>query len=132
MDIMRIDPEFVGRLAAAVFFGILFLQSGLDKASDWKGNLEWLKGHFSKTLFHKQVPVLLATITLIEILAGVLSTAGAIVMLVNGRGSIAVIGITLSAIALLMLFLGQRLAKDYAGAASLAIYFGVALLSLLA
>ena len=32
-----------------LFILITFLQSGIDKASDWKGNTGWLKEHFSGT-----------------------------------------------------------------------------------
>ena len=45
-------------LLGALMLGILFIQSGLDKVFDWKGNLEWLNGHFSKTFLGGFVPVL--------------------------------------------------------------------------
>jgi hypothetical protein len=31
------------------FLAILFLQSGIDKVVDRRGNLEWLNGHFAKS-----------------------------------------------------------------------------------
>ena len=40
---------------------------------------------------------------------------------------IALLGVELSAITLLFLLIGQRLAKDYAGAMSLAVYFIITL-----
>ena len=47
------DLDDVAKNLPALFAGllvaILFIQSGLDKVFDWKGNLEWLTGHFSKT-----------------------------------------------------------------------------------
>ena len=52
-------------LFAALFTAILFIQSGLDKVLDWKGNLEWLTGHFSKSILAGMVPIMLATITLL-------------------------------------------------------------------
>jgi hypothetical protein len=54
-------------LFAALFTAILFIQSGLNKVFDWKGNLEWLTGHFSKTFVAGMVPMMLATITVLEI-----------------------------------------------------------------
>ena len=52
----------------------------------------------------------------------------------NGEKEIALLGVELSAITLLFLLIGQRLAKDYAGAMTIAVYFattifGVYLLS---
>jgi hypothetical protein len=40
-------------------------------------------------------------------------------------------GVALAGVALLCLLLGQRLAKDYAGAAVVAAYFAVALIGIL-
>lgn len=37
----------VAKILIPLFLAILFLQSGLDKIIDWKGNLTWLKGHLS-------------------------------------------------------------------------------------
>ncbi len=42
-------------LFSALLVSILFIQSGLDKVFDWKGNLEWLTGHFSKTFLRGMV-----------------------------------------------------------------------------
>ena len=55
------------------FFAILFLQSGIDKVTDRKGNLEWLTGHFSKSPIADHVPLLLSVLTGMELLAGALN-----------------------------------------------------------
>jgi hypothetical protein len=47
-------------------------------------------------------------------------------MLLSGDRTLALFGVALSVLALLMLFFGQRMAKDYAGAAGLVPYFVVA------
>ena len=124
------DPLVLGQLAVAIFFSILFLQSGLDKVSDWKGNMEWLKGHFGKTFLKGSVPLMTATITAVELVTGLLAAVGAVVLIVNGCAAYIQYSLYLAALAFLMLFFGQRIAKDYAGAASLAIYFGVVMLGL--
>ena len=53
-----------------IFLIITFLQSGIDKIIDWKGNLGWLKGHFAKTPLKIMVPLLLGTVLLTEVVAG--------------------------------------------------------------
>ena len=40
------------QLFVSLFLAILFLQSGFDKIVDRQGNLEWLKGHFAKSVGH--------------------------------------------------------------------------------
>lgn len=112
------------------FWAILFLQSGLDKCKDWKGNLDWLTGHFSKSVFAGKVGLLLTLLTITECLAGLFSLVGAVTILLNSNFSLSFVGVCLSGIALLMLFLGQRLAKDYPGAASLVPYFLAAMFNL--
>ena len=106
-----------------LFLIITFLQSGIDKVIDWKGNLSWLKGHFAKSPLKNSVPFLLSTVLLIEIAAGVLSAIGLIFILVKEDSFIALLGAILSCVALLMLLFGQRMAKDYEGAKTIAVYF---------
>jgi hypothetical protein len=114
------------RIAVAVLLGILFLQSGIDKIVDRKGNVEWLTGHFAKSPLASQVVPMLSVITVIEVAAGALSAVGAVMLVFTGGRTVAALGALLAVVALLMLFFGQRLAKDYAGAAALVPYFVVA------
>jgi hypothetical protein len=110
-------------LLAAAFVAVLFIQSGLDKVFDWKGNLEWLTGHFSKTFVAGAVPVMLAVITAMEIATGFLSAAGVIYFLATGSTAVMFTAGALGATSITSIFFGQRLAKDYAGAAVLVPYF---------
>jgi len=110
-------------LFAAILVAILFIQSGLDKVFDWKGNLDWLTGHFSKTFLAPMVPMMLATITVMELATGVLTAVGIIYFLVANSLFIIFIGSVFGAASLTALFFGQRVAKDYAGAAVLIPYF---------
>ena len=86
------------------------------------GNLEWLKVHFAKSILSGVVPLLLGIITLIEVLAGVISAIGVVNIIVGNSNFIAFIGDAF-AMAILLLFFGQRIAKDYAGAGGLVSYF---------
>lgn len=120
MDILF---EHAAEVLLLAFMAITFLQSGIDKIIDWKGNLGWLKGHFEKTPLRNMVPLLLATVLLIEMVAGLLSAAGIFQILVSGKKHLALYGAIASCIALLMLLFGQRVAKDYEGARTIAVYF---------
>src|SRR3954447_11505808 len=106
-------------LFAALLVSVLFIQSGLDKVFDWKGNLGWLTGHFSKTFLAPMVPMMLATITVMEIATGILSAAGIIYFLAAGSLALIFYASVLGAGSITALFFGQRIAKDYAGAAVL-------------
>lgn len=65
-----------------------------------------------------------------ELVAGMVSALGAAVLLSGGSSLLAYVGCLASACTFLALFLGQRLAKDYAGAATLVPYFCASLLGL--
>jgi uncharacterized membrane protein YphA (DoxX/SURF4 family) len=110
-------------LFAALFTAILFIQSGLDKVFDWKGNLGWLTGHFEKTPLARMVPVMLATITVMEVATGLLASAGIVYFLTAGSTALIFWAGVLGAATITSLFFGQRLAKDYPGAAVLVPYF---------
>lgn len=119
------------QVLAVSFLAILFLQSGLDKVVDKKGNLDWLSSHFANSPFKNFVPVLFFTITVVELLSGILNLIGVVFLLLEGSLMLALYGTILASVALIMLFLGQRIAKDYVGAQSLVSYFILTILTLL-
>lgn len=127
-----IDLIMVLRVFGLIIMSILFLQSGLDKITGWKGNLEWLTGHFAKSPFKNSVPLVLGILTFQEVLAGLLCLGGIFVYLIVGIKLPAIIGLIVGLTCFVSLFLGQRLAKDYAGAAGLVPYmiFNAAILYL--
>jgi diacylglycerol kinase len=118
---------YLMQVLVSTFLAILFVQSGIDKIVDRAGNLEWLRGHFAKSPLAGMVPLLLSTLTLLEIAAGALSALGCLFLIVAHNSTFAFYGALLSALSILALFFGQRIAKDYAGAAILVPYFLLAL-----
>jgi putative oxidoreductase len=126
------NPDAVARLLVTVFFAVIFTQSALDKLFDREGNLAYLSEHFKNApLPHDAVGVLLSILTAIEATAGVLCGLGVLTGGFTHTGfSIAACGVIMAGVALLCLMIGQRLAKDYAGAAVIAAYFAVALIGI--
>src|SRR5215468_8746801 len=118
------------QILASAFLAILFLQSGIDKIVDRRGNFEWLKGYFAKSPLAGIVPALLICITVLEVAAGALSAVGCVLIILLKDSAIAFYGAILSAIAVTALFFGQRIAKDYAGAAVLVPYFLLTLVAI--
>ncbi len=114
---------FLLQTLASAFLAILFLQSGIDKVLDRRGNLEWLKGHFAKSPLAGMVPLMMTAITILEITAGALSAVGCVMIISLRDPLIAFYGAVMAAVSILALFSGQRIAKDYAGAAILVPYF---------
>jgi hypothetical protein len=121
---------YLTQIFCSAFLAILFLQSGIDKVVDYRGNLEWLKGHFANSPVAGVVPVLLAALSLLELAAGTLSGIGCVIVIASRETSVAFYGAIASAVALVALFFGQRMAKDYAGAAVLVPYFLLTLVAI--
>ena len=121
---------YLMQIFTAAFLAILFLQSGIDKVVDRRGNLEWLKGHFAKSPLAGIVPALLTIITILETAAGAFSGIGCAAVILLHDSTVAFYGAVISAVAIIALFLGQRMAKDYAGAAVLVPYFLLALVAI--
>jgi len=118
------------QILISAFLAILFFQSGIDKVVDRRGNVEFLQGHFAKSPLAGIVPLLVTLITILEVLAGALSAIGCVVILAAHNSVIAFYGAVISAISILALFFGQRMAKDYAGAAVLVPYFLLCLVAI--
>jgi hypothetical protein len=62
-------------------------------------------------------------ITILELMAGVLSAVGCLLILFRRDSTFAYYGAIIAAISIVALFFGQRMAKDYAGGATLVPYF---------
>jgi len=124
------EATYLMQILASAFLAILFLQSGIDKILDRRGNFEWLKGHFAKSPLAGIVPLLLISITILEVAAGVLSAVGCVFVILSRDSTVAFYGAAISAVAVLALFFGQRMAKEYAGAAVLVPYFLLVLVAM--
>lgn len=114
---------YITEILILIFILITFLQSGIDKITDWKGNTGWLKEHFSKTFLAGQVPLMVGTLLILEVVTGILAIIGIIKLIAEGAPIFALYTCILAAITLLMLLFGQRVAKDYAGAFTICGYF---------
>ncbi len=120
---MDLFKDNITELLILLFLIVTFLQSGVDKVTDWNGNLSFIKDHFKNSPLKNTVPFLLAVILVIELLAGAFMFVGVFNILTTGSKELALLGVQLSGLTLVFLLIGQRLAKDYAGAMTLAVYF---------
>jgi diacylglycerol kinase len=121
------SAHYILQILVSAFLAVLFLQSGLDKVVDRRGNRAYLDQHFSKSPLAGTVGPMFAIITILEVSAGALLGVGCALLLLARDSMVAYLGAVLAAINLIALFFGQRVAKDYAGAAVLVPYFLLAL-----
>src|SRR5438477_9998451 len=100
------------QILVSAFLAILFLQSGIDKIVDRRGNLEWLKGHFAKSPLAGIVPLMVTAITILEIGAGTLSAIGCGLIIFSRNSTLAFYGAVVAAMSILPLFFCHRMAND--------------------
>jgi diacylglycerol kinase len=120
------SPEwawYILQLLVSAFIAVLFLQSGLDKVIDRKGNRAYLDEHFARSPLAGTVGPMFLVVTILEVAAGALSGIGFVMLLVTRDSLVAYLGAVVAGVNLVALFFGQRVSKDYAGAAALVPYF---------
>jgi len=127
---MNISPILSAQVLCLAFLAILFIQSGLDKVFNYKGNLEWLIGHFKNSPLKNLVGLMMPAITLLEVAAGLMCAVGIYFLIADGTVEIGILGAQLSALSIIALFFGQRLAQDYEGAATLTTYFIISIMTI--
>lgn len=118
-----------GALASG-FLAVFFLQAGLDKVLDRKGNMMRFKVAFDRSPMRRPIGAWLTLLTLSEVAAGVVSAAGFLALLVSREPLMALGGAVLGALALLLAFFGLRLGRDYAAASATVPYFVTCLAAL--
>ena len=124
-------PMELCQILIAIFLFVAFFQSGLDKIIDRKGNLDFLKAHFSDSPLIKIIPIMLLILTLLEIIGSLMLGYGVYYAFVNRSTLWIFYGFVVIAITIIILFAGQRIAKDYLGAADLVPYFILIMLGIM-
>ena len=111
------------------FLALTFIMSAHNKIFYWNDNLTFFKSHFEKTILKNQVTFATAILTISELAAGILCLLGILEIYINGGRVFGFYGAVISCVSLLFMLFGQRLAKDYDGARTIAIYFVPAVLA---
>ncbi len=124
------SPElayYILQILVSAFLAILFLQSGIDKIVDRRGNRAYLDQHFAKSPLAGTMGPMFVVVTILEVSAGALSGVGCVMIILARDSTVAYLGAVVGAVNLAALFFGQRVAKDYVGAAALVPYFLLAI-----
>ena len=124
-------PLELCQILIAVFLSIAFIQSGFDKIFDRQGNIQFFNSHFSKTIFKGFSSFLITVLTILELIGGFTLVYGVFHALYYLNTIWIFYGFVILSITVLLLFFGQRIAKDYIGAADLVPYFILIMLGIM-
>lgn len=125
------DPKTIAYTFILAFFAIVFIQSGIDKVLDKKGNLSFLISHLGKAFSRQLILLAFYAVTVLELISGLFFAVGTFQVFIANNKLLGEIGLIIGSFTLLILLLGQRVAKDYDGARTIAIYFIVSITGLL-
>lgn len=123
LELGGLEGPVLLQVLVTLFVAILFLQSGLDKVANYQGEQAFYREHFKETFLGNMIPLIMPIITIFEVSAGILCAIGTVSLLLSGNPNLGFIGMLVAALSIIQLFFGQRMAKDYAGAATLVPYF---------
>ncbi|MFL2997783.1 MAG: hypothetical protein ACJZ1Q_03410 [Candidatus Neomarinimicrobiota bacterium] len=125
------DPLVLCQILIAIVFIITFIQSGVDKVIDREGNRLYFKDHFSNSILKNYTSIMLTLITLLELICGFILIYGVYFSLVERTTLWIFYGFVICTVNLIILFLGQRIAKDYIGASDLVPYITLVVLGIM-
>ena len=125
------DPLVLCQVFIAIFLSIAFLQSGFDKIIDRKGNEDYFKSQFSDSILKSITSFLLSILTVLELTGGIMLIYGIYFAFVERTTLWIFYGLVILAITTIALFAGQRVAKDYLGAADIVPYFILIMLGIM-
>lgn len=116
-----------------LFFLIAVLgQSGLDKVFDYAGNKTYFQGQFANSPLKPLIGILFPLVVLMEVGTAVLSLMALATLFLHGNHDLGIYACALGSLTFIALIFGQRMAKDYGGAAGIVPYLAVTLLGLFA
>ena len=131
MQILNYNSLEVVQIFVSMFFSIVFFQSSIDKIIDRESNIDFFKEHFKKTPIKNIVPFILTILTILELIAAGLCFFGFCNSLFYSNTDFIFYGLVFCGIVLLLLIFGQRVAKDYIGAADITTYFILCIFSIM-
>ena len=131
MTYSTIEAKTIAYLLILVFFSIVFIQSGMDKIIDKKGNLSFLVSHLEKVFSTTLIKIAFYVVTFLEISSGILCLLGTFQLLFFEQKELGLIGIVVGSVALLILLFGQRVSRNYDGAQTIVVYFILSIIGLI-
>ena len=114
---------FSAQILILIYLIITFTYSAFEKLLQWKESVLFYTDHFKETFLKNSMTFLLKLVILIEIITVVICLIGLVNLLFFQEKQYAFYGLILVGLTLIGLMFGQRVAKDYAGAMNITVYF---------
>lgn len=120
---MTIIPDHLTEILILLFLTATFVISLIEKLADWKGTISYISEIFKTSFIKSFVKPLIAILMMLEVLTLFFLVIGIFQLYFSNEKESAILGCAFSAISIIYMLIGQRIAKDYPGATSLTVYF---------
>lgn len=120
---MTNTSQYTAQIFILIYIVITFGYSAIEKLLQWKESTGFYENHFRETSLKNTIPFLLKVVILLEIITVIICVIGLLGLIVFSNKEFGFYGLILAAITLIGLMFGQRIAKDYAGAMNITVYF---------
>jgi putative oxidoreductase len=128
----KMDAHIIFQALVLLFFIAVLGESGINKLLDYKGNKAYFEEQFKNSSIASSIDLLFPLETAMEIGTTVLSVVGLFQILFSNNGEQwGLWAVSLACLTFISLIFGQRMAKDYVGAAGVVPYMAVSLIGLL-
>lgn len=114
---------FTAQILILIYMIITFSYSAFEKLIQWKGSVLYYQDHFKDSRLKNSMNFLLKLVIFLELISLIVCLAGLFYLIFYHEKQIALYGLLLTALTLTGLMFGQRIAKDYAGAMNITVYF---------
>jgi len=124
------EGQLIFQSLALIFLIAVLGESGLGKVLDYKGNKAYFEDTFKKSPLAGMIGLLFPVVTIMEVATGLLAAIGLVQIWLDSSNHFGIWALELGCLNFISLIFGQRMAKDYAGAAGVVPYLAVALIGL--
>lgn len=128
---MNYFKQHPAEILILIYLIITFTYSFMEKIFDWKNTVNYYRDHFRNTFLKNLIPFLLTVVIIMEMITVYFCITGVYALLTDAGNQLSLYGLFFAALTLMGLMLGQRIAKDYAGAMNITVYFILTVIGIL-
>lgn len=120
---MTLMPDHIAVFLIIAYLTLSFGYSMLEKVIQWQSSKSYYKGHFKNTFLKNHVGTAIIFVMTLEGISIGLNILGLYRLLFSDESQTSLWGLVATAITLMVLMTGQRIAQDYSGAMNITVYF---------
>ena len=116
-------PDHIAVFLIISYLTLSFGYSILEKMIQWQSSKNYYTGHFKNTFLKNHVSAAIVFVMILEFISVGLNMLGLYRLLFSHGSQTSLYGLVATAITLIVLMTGQRIAQDYSGAMNITVYF---------